>query len=356
MIENIVALIPAYCPDKEMTALMSKLTKEFAHIVVVDDGCYEKYKEVFDEACSYENVALLHHDVNKGKGMALKTGFAHILEKLPDAQGVVTLDADGQHTVEDTIKCCEAFLNSDGKKPVVFGCRDFSSDSDIPPRSRFGNRLTSRLMKFFCDITLSDTQTGLRVLSTDILKDLLEVPGERYEYEMNMIFALHDLEVPFKEVQITIIYLNQNEGSHFNPIKDSMKIYKVFMKFCISSFGSALLDWLIFTAAQHFLKVPLPSNYVEVSTAIARICSGLFNYNFNRIIFKSKAKDALVSGPKYLVLWLVQMVISAYSVKYVAMWTGFPSPVVKIVIDTILFFISYKIQQMWVFKKNKDKD
>ncbi|SCY37287.1 dolichol-phosphate mannosyltransferase [Lachnospiraceae bacterium XPB1003] len=378
MIKNIAALIPAYNPDREMTKLTEKLVKEFEHIVVVDDGCAEEYGEIFDTVAGMGNITILHHEVNKGKGCALKTGFRYILDNLKDVCGVVTLDADGQHTVEDTKRCCERFLSFKEEKdkyPVIFGCRDFRSDTKIPPRSRFGNRLTSRLMKFFCDISLSDTQTGLRVLACEDLEALCEVKGERYEYEMNMIFELHDMGVPFDEVQIEVIYLNENESSHFNPIKDSIKIYKVFLKFCLSSFGSAALDLILFAVFSAVFKSFLPVvsgsgkdaiyapvcmlfgrwaiDHVAASVVIARIFSGIFNFNINRLIFKSKAKDAVTSGPKYFLIWIIQMALSAGLVSGLVKVTHLSELLVKIVVDTILFFISYKIQQLWVFKKKR---
>ena len=354
--QDIIALIPAYNPDKGMITLAEELAEHFSHIVIVNDGCAESYAPIFEKASSCPQVEILKHEENKGKGRAIKTGFAYITEHYPEAAGVVTLDADGQHTVADTLKCCEKFLEN--PESIVFGCRDFASDLQIPARSRFGNRLTSRLMKFFCDISLSDTQTGLRVHSMSYLPQLLEVAGERYEYEMNVIFYLKEANVPFAEVPIEVIYLNNNESSHFNPIIDSYKIYKVFFKFCISSFGSAILDYMIFMLMEVLLKRYAAEGsfaliyYIEISTVIARICSGLFNYNFNRRIFKSR-EGVASSGSRYLVLWLVQMCISAMAVKGLVLLAGGLEWLLKPVVDTTLFFISYKIQQLWVFRRSK---
>lgn len=359
--EGLIALVPAYCPEKSMIESVKALSAEFPAVVIVDDGCEDKYAPIFDAVRDLPGVVILKHPENRGKGCALKTGFNYVLEHHPDAKGVVTLDADGQHTVKDTIRCCEKFLENPDS--IVFGCRDFASDEKIPARSRFGNRLTSRLMKFFCDIKLSDTQTGLRVHSMKYLKELTQVAGERYEYEMNVIFALKDMDVPFVEVPIEVIYLDNNSSSHFNPIKDSLKIYKVFVKFCISSFGSFLIDIAIFTAICKLIgafadKEGLVYAYeIYIATAVARVCSGLFNYNFNRWIFKSKAKVSS-SGPKYLVVWLIQMCISAICVDNLVKLIGggntLTKTLTKFAVDMILFFISYKVQQLWVFKGKKE--
>lgn len=346
--DEIVALIPAYNPDEKMTTMMDELVKEFDKIVVVNDGCDDSYAAIFEKVSAYDNVTVVTHEVNKGKGRALKTGLEYIMNNCSNAKGVVTADADGQHTTKDILNCCKVFLEENCKS--VFGCRDFSSDSDIPPRSRFGNQLTSKLLKFFCDISLSDTQTGLRVLPVNHIKELLEVAGDRYEYEMNMIFALKDYDLLWKEVPIEVIYIDDNASSHFNPIKDSFRIYKVFFKFMLSSFGSSIVDIVLFTIFQIFLKPMFAIWYVTISTALARVCSGIFNFSINRWIFGSKAKIT-TTGPRYLILWFVQMCLSAGLVTAACYLIPINETIIKIVIDTILFFISYKIQQKWVFVK-----
>lgn len=350
---RVAVLIPAYNPDKKMSSLVHEMAEKFEHIVVVNDGCSDEYTPIFEELDPL--VTRINHEVNKGKGRALKTGFEYILNNLKDVMGVVTVDADGQHTVEDTLACCSKFLEN--PKTAVFGCRDFLSDTSIPPRSRFGNRLTSKLMKFFCDIELSDTQTGLRVLPYTSLDEMLKVDGDRYEYEMNMIFALKDLGIGWVENPISVIYIDDNASSHFNPIKDSIKIYKVFAKFMLSSFGSSLLDLLIFTILCGVLTGVLPDEgflgRITVATVIARVCSGIFNFSINRWIFGSRASVGK-TGPRYLLLWLVQMSLSAGLVSGVHFLLSFIHPtIIKVVIDTILFLISYKIQQKWVFVKDK---
>lgn len=350
---QVAVLIPAYNPDQKMSGLVEKLSQEYQYIIVVNDGCSKDYDAVFEglknNPAISGNVEILQHEVNRGKGRALKTGYEYIMNTYPDLQGVITVDADGQHTPEDVAKCVKEFLSNPAK--AVFGCRDFSENSGIPARSLFGNRLTSRLMKFFCDIVLSDTQTGLRVVPMSAIPELLQVKGERYEYEMNAIFAMKENDLEWTEVPIEVIYIDDNQSSHFNPIKDSLRIYKVFLKFCLSSFGSALIDLLIFSLLSHNLAGVLGKYLIQGSTVIARICSGIFNFSINRWIFSSKKKQskAVVSGPRYLVVWLVQMILSAELVNLGAGFIPISPTIIKMIIDTILFFISYKIQQKWVF-------
>ena len=351
-IENIAVIIPAYNPDNKMISFIEELKDSFSDIIVVNDGCGEEYSAIFNAVKEYSTV--LVHPENKGKGAALKTAFEYVCQNTKKLQAVVTADADGQHTLSDVRACCRKFL--DNPKQAVFGCRDFYSDVNIPERSKFGNRLTSRLLKFFCDISLSDTQTGLRVLPVSCLDELIKVKGDRYEYEMNMIFALSDLDVGWTEQSISVIYLDDNKSSHFNPIKDSIKIYRVFLKFCISSFGSSLIDLIIFTILCSVLRNVSPVlkiiDGVVMATVIARICSGIFNFSINRLIFRKKKTASLSkSGPKYLVVWLIQMLLSAFIVSGISLLLhGGYELLIKIVVDTILFFISFRVQQKWVFR------
>lgn len=88
---------------------------------------------------------MLTHEVNKGKGRALKTAILAILKTLPEAKGIVTIDSDGQHTYEDTLKCIQAFLQYPDS--LILGVRTF--EESVPLRSRFGNVLTRDILDVF---------------------------------------------------------------------------------------------------------------------------------------------------------------------------------------------------------------
>ena len=102
--ESAVILIPSLEPDDRLPAYMRRLLEAgFTRAVVVDDGSSEKYQPIFNELAEMPGVTVLHHEVNRGKGCALKTGYAYIRDNIPEASGVITADADGQHTVEEVI-------------------------------------------------------------------------------------------------------------------------------------------------------------------------------------------------------------------------------------------------------------
>ena len=223
-----IIIIPAYKPSIKLKKLIQNLQQEWvSKIICIDDGSGKEFAEIFYEIERIGNVCVLKHAINMGKGRALKTAFNYIMNELPDNDMVITVDADGQHTLEAIDKVYHAFC---GNNHMILGKREFTninSKKKIPFRSRFGNNLTRWVFNFLCNVNVSDTQTGLRAIPMTILPYLMEVPGERYEYETNCLLWCKDNSIELNEVEIETIYENNNESSHFNPLGDSLKIYKV---------------------------------------------------------------------------------------------------------------------------------
>ena len=230
-LRSLAILIPAWQPDTTLVALLGRLLRSgFGLVVVVDDGSRPECQAIFSEIAVLPRVEVLRHAGNLGKGRALKTGFRHLLELHPEHTGVVTADADGQHTPEDIERVARTLLDSGGR--VVLGSRRFQQD--VPWRSRIGNTLTRRMFGLLTGSRLADTQTGLRGLPAVMLPELLLLEGERYEYEMAVLTHLCGSgKVPI-EVPIATVYLEHNQGSHFNPVWDSMRILSVLLRFYVS--------------------------------------------------------------------------------------------------------------------------
>lgn len=182
---------------------------------------------MFDELTAIPGCRLLRHEVNRGKGRAIKTGLAFFLERYPDAEGIITVDADGQHRAKDAVLVAESFLAD--SNALVIGSRKFAQDS--PWRSRFGNRITRQVFRWVAGVRLADTQSGLRCFSRAVTPRLLALAGERYEFEMNVLAACPKMAVPLREVGIETVYFEGNPSSHFNPVVDSLKIYFLLLRF-----------------------------------------------------------------------------------------------------------------------------
>ena len=212
-------LIPSYKPDHLLIELLVKLKSEGFDAVVVNDGSGEQYDEVFKEAEKYALV--LKHDVNKGKGAALRLGFTYINLNPNNHKYVITCDSDGQHAVKDIIRMNDKLHETDN---VVFGCRSFGKD--VPKRSRVGNNMSRLNRTLITKEYIQDDQCGLRGFPIKYVFHLIPVQGDHYEYEMNVICALQIKRIKIVELPIETIYLNNNESSHFKPNLDTFRIQR----------------------------------------------------------------------------------------------------------------------------------
>ena len=210
--------------------------------------------------------------------------------------------------------------------------------------------MTRRLLRLLTGIQLSDTQTGLRAIPKQYLQLLLNVPGERFEYEMNMILAFKDHNINITEVPIQTIYIDENKSSHFNPIVDSIRIYAVFGKYVLSAGLSFIIDLFCFRLFLSFFSYISSGFYIIGATIAARIISSLFNYYSNqKLVFKNHNQKSLL---RYYSLAAVQMLVSAFLVNLLyRQFQVLGETTWKIIVDSILFFVSFQIQRNWVFIK-----
>lgn len=349
---TICAVIPVFNPEPGLRALVAALRGRFGGVVVVDDGSDEN---IADFEKLPVDVVLLRHAVNRGKGRAIKTALEWLMAQGERFSAVVFADGDGQHLIDDVERVAVRTLETGS---VTFGVRDFLQ-AQIPMRSRFGNLLTSALVRIFFGIKIGDTQTGLRAIPQRFWRELAALPGERYEYEMRIFGFLHQCREMPEQVPIATVYLANNRTSHFRPLVDSIKIYRglfgdAFAKFCASSLLGFLADNLVFTAALYALHAQgmLRRYDILVSLIVARVISAALNYAFNRaLVFHSRAGVAS-SSVRYAVLVVLIAALSyagtaALSAVLDAMgiWiTG-----IKIGVETVLFVLSYRLQKKWVF-------
>ena len=339
-------VIPSYKPNDVILDIVEKLSEFFVRIVVVDDGSGSEYKGIFERLEECREVRVIRHAVNQGKGRALKTAFNYLMIASDiEVDGAITVDGDGQHDVEDVIRIADALTGTSNM--VVLGCRGFN-DRKIPFRSRFGNRVSRVIYGWACGLRVSDTQTGLRGIPASLFSICGKIAGEKYDYETNMLLSFRDKGVSFKEIKIKTIYEKQNESSHFSPLKDSMLIYAVIIKYSISSLLTSVADWIVFSV---LVLCGLP---VMPSTYSARFVAGLLNYSMNkRFVFEDKEGGAN-KLLKYFALVLLSGTISGITVEYMSnLIPGLSPSIIKIPVEIVLYFFNFAIQRTFVFKEKE---
>ncbi len=332
-----VALIPAYKPEEAMLPFLQALRERFEVIVVVDDGSGGDYKALFDRVREL-GADVLTHVVNLGKGRALKTGINHILCTYPDCEGVITADCDGQHAVEDILAVRDALREHPDR--LVLGERRFTGK--VPVRSRLGNSSMRFLFALSTGTRLHDTQTGLRGIPRSLLPELLRVPGERYEYEINMLLRLPEWHVSPLEIPIQTIYLQGNQSSHYNPLRDSARIAARMLLFSIGSLLSYLVDYGSFLL---FLSLDLPE---WVCFGSARVISCTLNYLINsRVVFRGRRTKRTVLRYYALALFVLLMGMAVLHLT-----EALHAPLlIKVAYDLVMYVFNYFAQRDFVFRE-----
>ena len=341
--DRAVVLIPAYKPDERLIDLTCELLGSGLRVMLVDDGGQEAFAHIF-ESCRELGAQVAVHAVNMGKGRALKTGINACLLAWPDLSGIVTADADGQHTPKDILRLVAAMQEHPDK--LILGSRAFTGN--VPFKSRWGNAITRVVYALVSGNHVGDTQTGLRCLPRCALPAMARIDGERYEYEMNVLLKLRDMNIGVFEVPIETIYIDDNAGSHFNPVRDAIKIYLVIFKhlltYLFSSGFSFVVDYALF-----WLCLGFGLNGF-VSYALARLVSSQVNYRLNKhAVFGGRGGKYAMA--KYYALCVVQGSVGAALVHWLPMVLPVTEAFIKIPVDIVLFMLSYMIQRDYVFNK-----
>ena len=357
--DNIVALIPAYNPTEDLIPLVDELISNNYLVVVINDGSADRTKYIFDKL-DKDKITFLAHDVNKGKGQALKTGFEYIRNNI-ECVGVVTADADGQHDLEDITKVANE-LKKDKQNSLVLGSR--LDTKSMPFTSKAGNTITRFVFAFATHTKIFDTQTGLRGIPYSLLKKFEDIPGERYEYEINMLLYVAEEKINVIEIGIKSIYLNDNKASSFHPFKDSYKIYKCIFKYSdlsttslyiLSSVTAFILDFaLLFLLKKITTPLFIPFVSLLISVVFARAISSIYNFFMNKIIvFKSK-NNLWYSLVKYYCLVLITIVANYLILSLLTNILNWNLALSKLLVEVILFTFNYIVQKLFIFKKIKN--
>lgn len=353
-------VIPSYEPDDRLIVLLNDLdAKEMGPVIIVNDGSSEEYDHIFEQAeaiIAKRGGKLISYRPNKGKGRALKTAFSYIAENMPGALGCVTADSDGQHTPECINKIFDAFREH--PDDLIMGVREFNK-KDIPWKSWFGNTVTIKVFSYVAGMKVNDTQSGLRGIPFRFMKELIDCKGERFEFETRMLLECAGryglTEIPIK----TVYESKENHQTHFRPVADSIRIYKIlgkkFFLYVFASLSSFVIDIILFHLFTLLFKDTFPAMYITYATVSARVISAVYNYFINyRVVFKSRASKA-VSLTKYALLAVIQMSLSAGTVSLIVfLLPNVWETLVKAIVDTLLFFISYSVQQRLVFRAPKN--
>ncbi|MDO4805379.1 MAG: glycosyltransferase [Lachnospiraceae bacterium] len=356
MIKECVILIPAYDPPDNLIQYIEDLMEAgYEDIIVVDDGSREDKQYIFD-TLEDGGCHILHHEKNRGKGVAVRTGLFYYTGKYSGAKdGVITVNSDGNDRIEDIDLVGEILHRQkmEGTGHLVVGERDFDSPYISPVNVR-ANRFMAMVFRWIFGVKLRDVMCGFRGIPDICVTKCLEFPEKTYAYDLAELIGF--AKDGYEKVPVTIPAPNPEAERHFRALKHTFLINVVLWRklvfFGATSIIAAIVDIFLFWYLTTFVlkNVRYP---IIVGTVLARIVSSSLNYYLSRkLVFKTN-ESKRKSFSQFFTLAAVQCCISAMSVHFLEMLIGGAAVPIKIVIDLLLFFVAYKIQDKFIFVPRK---
>jgi putative flippase GtrA len=175
---------------------------------------------------------------------------------------------------------------------------------------------------------------------------LIQLNGNRYEFEMNQLLEAKDAGYDFHCIPIETIYENNNVSSHFHPMRDSFRIYLPILKFSMSSMVCGILDFALLFLLKYL------THDLFYAVVFARVISSLCNYLLNKhLVFDVKSGSRLTSVLQYYLLAVAILACNYLIISFLHETLGIFLIISKLLTEVLLFFLSYTVQHKVIFKK-----
>jgi glycosyltransferase involved in cell wall biosynthesis len=215
---GLYVIVPAYNEAKNIGEVLHAIIPYTDNIIVVDDGSEDNTTEEARKVSL--NIIVVRHEMNKGKGGALRTGCDEAVRR--GAKILALMDSDCQHLAEDMQKLVSKLI--EGNFDIVFGIRKFNRN--MPLLMKFGNQLLTFLVNIFSNTNLADTQSGLRVF-TSMAYEKIKWRENNYSVETEMILNVGKNNLKYEIVGIQTIYREKYKGTN---IIDGLAIFFYLLK------------------------------------------------------------------------------------------------------------------------------
>ena len=360
---NAVIVIPALNPPATLPDYVARLKQQgYARIIVVNDGSRTDKLPVFLKLKRLGAI-VIDHDMNLGQGVALRTGFQYYLDHFQgDSDGVITLSADRQVRIEDVEKIGSALHNEQamGSFALVVGTRDlngrFVSDYDY----RMGG-IMKLLYHMLMGVHLNDPLAGVMGIPDLRIRQCMAIEGDGFAYVTSLTMSFE--QIGFLQVPVEYVQYEEGVERSFRKVADTIRIlYTIFKKFIlysITSVSASILDVILFSI---FNGITFRGNPLAIiySTVCARVISASVNYLLTKhFVFhfkSSSAQGSTKSAGAFMLLSAMQCICSALVVSAVKALLGGSATGIKVLVDTTLFFVSYKLQHKFIFKDDRKKE
>lgn len=214
MSERIAVIIPALNAERTLSQVVADARAQLEPVLVIDDGSRDATGDVARDA----GATVLRHDVNRGKGGALKTGFRWAMEQGFDS--VITLDADGQHLAAEIPKFVRE--RERGGADLIIGGRSHLF-GEMLPRRRTANRFSAACISWASGVRITDSQSGFRFYSAHLIRNL-ELRTDGFDMESEVIVRAGRRDFTIVTIPIELGFVDGIATSHYKPLKDTLRI------------------------------------------------------------------------------------------------------------------------------------
>jgi len=215
---KVCLLLPAYNEAQTIGCIISEARTYIESIIVIDDGSSDNTAQIARE----QDVVVLQHEVNRGKGMALRTGFEYALEQ--GYEIIITMDSDGQHEPADIPRFLARLQENNAD--ILIGARVLERRR-MPLHRRLNNKLISKVGSWFCGQKIVDFQSGFRLIKSKVLQSIT-LETVRYETESEFLIKAGRMGFRIDTLPIRAIY--GNEISNVKPFREMYLFTRMFFK------------------------------------------------------------------------------------------------------------------------------
>ena len=196
-LDQVFIVVPAYNEGLVLEATIKELKTRFKNILVINDGSTDNTEEILKSS----GVKYISHPINLGQGSAISTAFKYLKNK--NIKGVISFDADGQHSLEDSVVFAEEILSCD--EEIIFGSRFLGYRENVPIGKRLVLSLVTKIHNLMGGLKLTDTHNGLKAYKRECLTKI-DIGISRFAFESEIIFQVASKKLSYKELPTNIKY------------------------------------------------------------------------------------------------------------------------------------------------------
>ena len=212
--------IPAYNEEKNIAKIIVKLKKTVDQIIVCDDGSTDSTSEIAESL----GATVVKHAKNSGYGMAIRSIFLKSREINADI--LVTLDADGQHKIEDINKIIKPVV--DGEADISIGSRFLKEDNNTPGYRKLGVKIITKVTNSSLSEKITDAQSGFRAYNNKVLQSLTPADSGM-GISTEILIKSSNLGLKIVEVPTEIQY--EGDTSTQNPVTHGTEVLMSTLKY-----------------------------------------------------------------------------------------------------------------------------